>query len=105
MNYVLPSLRLWLVTILVCVVGYTGLVLAFAQTFAPYQANGSIIEMNGRAVGSKLIAQEFAGPRYFWPRPIGRRLRRYGRGGEQPVANQRGPRRARCRDRRPLRRH
>ena len=69
MNYVLPSLRLWLVTILVCVVGYTGLVLAFAQTFAPYQANGSIIEMNGRAVGSKLIAQEFAGPRYFWPRP------------------------------------
>ena len=69
MNYVLPSLRLWLVAILVCVVGYTGLVLAFAQTFAPYQANGSIIEMNGRAVGSKLIAQEFAGPRYFWPRP------------------------------------
>ena len=69
MNYVLPSLRLWLVTIFVCVVIYTGLMLAFAQTVAPYQANASIVEVDGRAVGSELIAQEFASPRYFWPRP------------------------------------
>ncbi|GAB5352403.1 K(+)-transporting ATPase subunit C [Qipengyuania sp. 483] len=69
MNYVLPSLRLWLVTILVCVVIYTGLVLAFAQTVAPYQANASIVEVDGRAVGSELIAQDFTSARYFWPRP------------------------------------
>ena len=69
MNYVLPSLRLWLVTILVCVIGYVGLILAFAQTAAPYQANGSIIKVDGQAVGSELIAQEFRSPRYFWPRP------------------------------------
>ncbi|MEA1618593.1 potassium-transporting ATPase subunit KdpC [Erythrobacter sp. T5W1-R] len=69
MQYLLPSLRLWLVTFAICVVGYTALVLAFAQSVAPFQANGSIIEADGRAVGSKLIAQDFSSPRYFWPRP------------------------------------
>jgi len=69
MQYLLPSLRLWLVTMLVCVVGYTALVLGFAQTFAPARANGSIIEVQGRAVGSTLVAQNFTTPGYFWPRP------------------------------------
>lgn len=69
MNYILPSLRLWIVSFLVCVVGYTALMLAFAQTVAPYRANGSIIEVDGKAVGSELVAQKFISPRYFWPRP------------------------------------
>jgi K+-transporting ATPase ATPase C chain len=69
MQYLLPSLRLWLVTFAICVVGYTALVLAFAQSVAPFQANGSIIEADGRAVGSQLIAQDFTSPRYVWPRP------------------------------------
>lgn len=69
MQYLLPSLRLWLVTFLICVVGYTALVLGFSQTLTPLRANGSIIEANGRAVGSALIAQNFTSPGYFWPRP------------------------------------
>lgn len=69
MTYLLPSLRLWLVTMLVCVVGYAALLLGFAQTFATYEANGSIVEVDGRAVGSELVAQGFTSPRYFWPRP------------------------------------
>lgn len=69
MNYILPSIRLWLITFAVCVVGYTALVLGFAQITAPYAANGSIIEANGRAIGSELIAQKFQTDRYFWPRP------------------------------------
>lgn len=69
MQYVLPSIRLWLVTFVVCVVLYTALILGFAQSVAPFSANGSIIEVGGKAVGSELIAQKFTSPRYFWPRP------------------------------------
>ena len=69
MQYLLPSLRLWLVTMLVCVVGYSALVLGFAQTVTPFRANGSIIEVGGRAVGSALVGQDFTSPGYFWPRP------------------------------------
>ena len=69
MTYLLPSIRLWLVTLLVCVVGYVALMLAFAQTAAPWRADGSIIMRDGQAVGSELVAQDFTAPEYFWPRP------------------------------------
>lgn len=69
MTYLLPSIRLWLATLLVCVVGYVALMLAFAQTFAPWRAGGSIIMRDGQAVGSELVVQNFTAPEYFWPRP------------------------------------
>jgi len=69
MQYILPSIRLWLVTFFVCAVLYTALILGFAQGVTPYSANGSIIAVEGKAVGSELVAQKFTSPRYFWPRP------------------------------------
>jgi K+-transporting ATPase ATPase C chain len=40
-----------------------------AQTIFPDQANGSLIRIGDKAVGSRLIGQPFDDPAYFWSRP------------------------------------
>ena len=43
-------------------------VTGIAQVIFPRQANGSIITKDGKAVGSRLIGQQFKEPKYFWGR-------------------------------------
>jgi len=59
---------LGLLTLLTGVV-YPAVVTIVAQLAFPYRANGSVLERDGKAIGSELIGQNFDNPRYFWGRP------------------------------------
>jgi potassium-transporting ATPase KdpC subunit len=70
MKSLIASIRLVILTMLICVAGYTALILGFAQIVTPDTAEGSLIkDKDGNIVGSHLIAQSFTNTIYFWPRP------------------------------------
>jgi K+-transporting ATPase ATPase C chain len=48
---------------------YPAAITAIAYVAYPEQAAGSLLEHDGQLVGSALIAQQFQGQGYFWPRP------------------------------------
>jgi K+-transporting ATPase ATPase C chain len=63
-----PIIGLALVSLLICGVLFPLLITGIGQVFFPYQANGEIVQLNGQAVGSNLIAQNFTLPIFFHTR-------------------------------------
>lgn len=57
-----------LILTLICGVIYPIIVTGISQLFFPKQANGSLIEVNGKTYGSELLAQQFTGDQYMWGR-------------------------------------
>lgn len=66
---IIQSIRQTLVWTVVCGVLYPLVFTVFAQLAFPRQANGSLVMRGGKLVGSELMAQQFTGATYFWPRP------------------------------------
>lgn len=70
METLLSSVRICAVTLIICVGGYTSAVWAVGQAVAPDTAEASLITLpDGKVIGSRLVAQAFTQPKYFWPRP------------------------------------
>ncbi|HLH76509.1 MAG TPA: K(+)-transporting ATPase subunit C [Candidatus Binataceae bacterium] len=63
------ALRMVIVLTVLTGVVYPLIIAGLGGLLFPVQAGGSVIYRDGRAVGSSLIGQNFAAPRYFHPRP------------------------------------
>jgi K+-transporting ATPase ATPase C chain len=64
-----PAIIITIVLTLLTGAIYPLLVTGVAQLTMPVKANGSIIERDGKAIGSELIGQPFSDPKHFWSRP------------------------------------
>ena len=63
------SLIAMVVLTLVLGLAYPAVMTGFAQVAFPNRADGSLVKLNGKVVGSRLAAQAFKKPQYFHPRP------------------------------------
>ena len=68
-HQLLPAFALLVALTVVTGVAYPAAVTAVAQVAFPSQANGSMIVVDGKTVGSTLIGQSFSDPKYLWGRP------------------------------------
>lgn len=64
-----PSLGLVAVGFLIAGMLYATASVSIAQLIFPKQANGSVIELNGKIIGSSLVGQNFVSEQYFHGRP------------------------------------
>lgn len=69
MHYLRPALVLIAIFTALLGIAYPLAVTGIAQVAFPQQANGSLVERDGRVVGSALIGQTFTRADYFWSRP------------------------------------
>jgi K+-transporting ATPase ATPase C chain len=66
---IIQSVRQTILWSIVAGVLYPVVMTIVAQVAFHSQANGSLVEQDGKIIGSALLAQQFQGTNYFWPRP------------------------------------
>ena len=64
-----PALVLFVILTIITGVAYPLITTGIGQLLLPKEASGSLIEKDGKVIGSTLIGQNFTEPQYFWGRP------------------------------------
>lgn len=63
-----PALRVVILMLVLTGVAYPIFLVVVGQNIFSFQSNGSIVEFDGKKIGSSLIAQNFESPKFFHPR-------------------------------------
>lgn len=63
------SVSVALVLMLICGFAYPCLLTGLSGVLFPWQANGSLLTVNGQTLGSEHVGQEFVSDCYLWSRP------------------------------------
>jgi potassium-transporting ATPase KdpC subunit len=66
---IIQSIRQTIVWSVIAGVFYPVVITVISQVAFKSQANGSMVYRDGKLIGSALLAQQFTGSNYFWPRP------------------------------------
>jgi K+-transporting ATPase ATPase C chain len=66
---ILPAIRITIVFTIVLGIAYPLAMTGVAQALFGHKANGSVVMVDGKAVGSSLLGQNFTGAEWFHPRP------------------------------------
>ena len=70
-SHVRPAVVIFGALTILCGVLYPLAVSGVASAAFPAEAAGSLVQVDGKTVGSSLIGQSFSSPKYFWGRPSG----------------------------------
>ena len=80
-KYLGTSLRMTILSVIILGLIYPLVMTGLAQALFPHQANGSLVTVNGKVVGSSIIGQLWTKPQYFHGRPSAA-----GKNGYDPTA-------------------